>query len=150
MTTLNSQNNELKTDTREYEVIENSRITDQNYKSESISGALLSLTTFENVIFEDCNFFGSKLENCSFISCKFLNCSFQFSEVSYNDFHSSTFENCIMEYSPQRKNLFSRCEIDKKSLHYLSKGENRIMPNCKINEYKLDWTLDELLEEMAA
>ncbi|HLE10161.1 MAG: hypothetical protein A2504_05350 [Bdellovibrionales bacterium RIFOXYD12_FULL_39_22] len=109
----------------QFEVIENEKITSCNIEDIVVAGALLSLTVFENVTFKNCIFFASRLENCQFLSCNFIGCSFQFTNIIYCDYHFSTFEKCSWETSFAKNSLFSRCEIDFKSLHYLDVVGNK-------------------------
>ncbi len=104
----------------QFEVIENEKITNCNINERIVAGALLSFNVFDNITFKSCTFFASKLENCQFFNCNFINCSFQFSNIIYCDYHFSKFENCTWDTSFAKKSLFSRCEIDFKSLNYLN------------------------------
>ena len=110
-----------------YEVIENEHLTGRIFKQITISGALFTLTLFKDTTFRSCVFFASKIENCEFINCYFDNCHFQFSTIEYCDFHSTMFKNCIWDTSPVKRNLFSRCKLCEKTIHFLSDQDNRIM-----------------------
>ncbi|MBL6989060.1 MAG: pentapeptide repeat-containing protein [Bacteriovoracaceae bacterium] len=146
--------------TEHYEVIENEKIVASDYKELSISGSLFSLTSFKDVTFRSCVFFASKMENCEFINCKFINCKFQFSSIDYCDFHFTEFENCIWNMSPINKSLFSRCNYDHKTKHFIAKESNNRILNCKnVQSNKVEWldNVEELIvgskwkeEKMAA
>ena len=122
----------------QYEIIENERIISRNLRSLKVSGALISMTIFKNVKFEDCDFFACRFENCEFIDCDFSNCNFSFTNIIYCDFHFSKFENIYWDISPISKSLFSRCSLDNKTTHFIAKNKNRVMPydqQIKIDEH---------------
>lgn len=104
-----------------YEVIENNAIEGKNFKGLTISGALLSLSSFEGVTFENCTFYASKLENCTFNQCKFINCSFEFTNVSHCEFATTEFIGCTWQCSPIRSSKFSYCELDGKTQYFVKK-----------------------------
>lgn len=112
-----------------YEIIANQSIINCNQKDLIISGALLLQNTFKYVIFNNCTFFGSKIENCQFIGCQFKNCKFQFSSILSCNFISCKINHCQWETPFLQKNEFQCCSIDHISTYYISKNENHLV-NC--------------------
>ncbi len=121
-----------------YEVIENSAIEGRKINGLTISGALLSLSSFKEVTFENCTFYASKLENCNFQQCKFINCSFEFTNVSHCEFATSEFINCTWQCSPVRSTKFSYCELDAKTQFFVKKEKTNILWESEITE--LEWS----------
>jgi uncharacterized protein YjbI with pentapeptide repeats len=100
-------------------VMENETLTAQDYRGLTISGSLLSLTTFQNCSFESCVFFGTTFENCNFIGCKFENCSFEFSHFSHSNFSACEIANCNWQAGSIRKTKWTYCIIDSNCLKSL-------------------------------
>ena len=109
-----------------YEIVENKSLGGNEFRHLVVSGALLSFTQFENVIFDSCVFFASKLENCSFKNCSFTNCKFQFSSLEHCHFANTSLYNCSWEASPMNKTNFFECHMDHKTSHHIIRGNNRI------------------------
>jgi uncharacterized protein YjbI with pentapeptide repeats len=107
-----------------YEIIENEDLNSCDFNELTISGSLFSLTTFKNVTFESCVFFGSRLENCNFVNCCFKDCSFQFTTLEHCNFVHTIFTNCMWDIAPLKKNSFEACELDAKTLFYATKDNN--------------------------
>jgi hypothetical protein len=105
-----------------YEVIENEVVKASDLNGLTISGSLFSLTTFKNVTFESCVFFGSRMENCTLEDCKFINCEFQFTTLEHCNFASVSFSNCKWDVSPIRKNIFENCRFDDKTSYFAKKA----------------------------
>ncbi len=118
-----------------YEVIENELIEDRDFNELSIPGVLMTFTIFKNVTFENCVFFGSRLENCEFVNCKFIDTKFQFCNLSYCNFKFSTFEYCNWDVSPTKDCTFISCLLDSKSLYYLGKNSN-YLETCFSNAFE--------------
>ncbi len=109
-----------------YGVLENQNIGDKEFNDLVVSGALLSLTRFENVTFRSCVFFASRMENVSFANCTFIDCKFQFTKVDHCHFANTSLENCSWEASTTNKSSFYSCSMDYKTSHQLMRGNNRI------------------------
>lgn len=118
------------TDTQ-FEVVENETVVDSKINGLVISGSLFSLSTFKNVVFDSCVFFGSKLENCNFIGCTFINCEFQFSSISYCNFRTTNFSSCKWDFTPTVKSKLYNCELDNKSHYFITKENCNHLENCK-------------------
>ena len=99
-------------DNTQYHVIANELITSRKFKGLTISGSLLSQTTFREVTFESCVFFGTYIEHCEFIGCTFTNCTFEFSKVYDCNFNACNLENCIWENTPIKTTLFEFSFVD--------------------------------------
>jgi len=113
-------------DLEDYLVIENQNIGDRKFNDLVVSGALLSLSHFENVTFCSCVFFATCLENVSFANCTFIGCKFQFTTLTHCHFANSSLRNCVWEASNINKSNFYNCEMDFKTSHKLLRGDNRI------------------------
>lgn len=107
-----------------YEIIENEDLSSCDFNELTISGSLFSLTTFKNVTFESCVFFGSRLENCNFVNCTFKDCEFQFTTLEHCNFVHTTFTNCKWDVAPLKKNYFEACLLDAKTSFYANKENN--------------------------
>ncbi|MBT7610021.1 MAG: hypothetical protein HN576_09710 [Bacteriovoracaceae bacterium] len=107
-----------------YEVIENEDLSSCDFSLLTISGSLFSLTTFKNVTFESCVFFGSRLENCNFVNCTFKDCEFKFTTLEHCNFAHTTFNNCMWDLAPLKKNCFENCLFDSKTFYYAKKTNN--------------------------
>lgn len=121
-----------------YEVIENSAIEGRKINGLTISGALLSLSSFEDVTFENCTFYASKLENCSFKQCEFINCSFEFTNITHCEFATSEFVNCTWQCSPVRSSKFSYCELDAKTQFFVNKERTNTLWESELPE--MSWS----------
>lgn len=77
-----------------YQTIQGRNIISETYKDLVISGSLIQEVVFEEVIFENCTFFATEIENTLFIDCLFINCTFQFSRISDCNFENTALENC--------------------------------------------------------
>jgi uncharacterized protein YjbI with pentapeptide repeats len=53
------------------------------------------------VIFHNCIFQATTIENCLFINCLFINCKFQFSRFNDCNFELTGWENCIWGFAYQ-------------------------------------------------
>ena len=110
-----------------YEIIENEIITSNDFDSLVISGSLFSLTTFKNVNFESCTFFGSKIENCTFINCSFVGCKFEFTTISHSKFNKCNFESVLWDHSPLSKSTIAHCDLDANTAFFISEDENHVV-----------------------
>ena len=77
-----------------FQKLENKTFTSYEYNDLTISGARYSDLVFEEIIFINCNLFGTTLENCLFINCLFINCKFQFSHFNNCNFELTSWEDC--------------------------------------------------------
>ena len=118
-------------DSKQYYVIANETIFSLDFIGLTISGSLLSQTTFREVTFESCVFYGTYIEHCEFIGCNFKNCSFEFSKVHDCNFNASTLENCTWENTPARSTLFQNSFIDLESAVNAT-YYNSLVENCYI------------------
>lgn len=109
-----------------YGVVENQTIGGKEFSDLVVSGALFSLTRFENVTFRSCVFFGSRMENVTFANCTFTDCKFQFTAVVHCFFANTSLENCSWEASNTTKSSYYNCTMDYKTSHHLVRGSNRI------------------------
>jgi uncharacterized protein YjbI with pentapeptide repeats len=118
--------------TQQYHVIANESIQSRNYKGLTISGSLLSQTTFREVTFESCVFFGTYIEHCEFIGCTFIDCKFEFSKVYDCNFNACNMQNCTWENTPIKTTLFCYSFVDLEtavnSTYYNSLVENCYIP----------------------
>jgi len=120
---LNPLYNQNSDHSAQYEIIENEQVYSDTYKGITLSGSLFSLSTFVDVTFDSCEFYGTKWENCQFIRCKFINCTFKFSHLQHCKFKSSSFNSCNWHTSPIKKCRFEYSELDSKTA-YFAKQEN--------------------------
>lgn len=113
----------------QYGIIENENITSFNFSNLTISGSLFSLTTFKDVTFDSCVFFGSHIKNCEFTGCTFKNCTFEFSHIYDCSFHATLFENCRWELTPIKKSLFSSSFINRATSQNVNQ-HGSLIENC--------------------
>lgn len=118
---------ELDCNDEKYEVLENHKISDCNYEDLIISGGLFSYMVFENVLFKDCTFFASRIENSQFINCKFENCKIQFSHITHSLFSHCQFEGTFWEITPIKKCLFHLGHLDVKTKYFINKSSDNII-----------------------
>lgn len=126
-----------------YEVIENECITSRNFNNLVVSGSLFSLTTFTEVSFQSCTFFGTKIENCMFINCTFSNCKFEFTNIEHTKFNKCEFENTLWELTPVNKSTLSFCKFDANTNYFIKEERNTII-NCEMPR-ELGW--DEVMND---
>ena len=109
-----------------YEVISNETLSDCIHRDINVSGSLLSLSTFTNVTFIGCVFFGSKLEHCTFKNCKFIACEFKFTQIQSNIFTACEFSKNTWSSSSMDENEFRSTQIDSKTGAIATNNTNMI------------------------
>jgi uncharacterized protein YjbI with pentapeptide repeats len=113
--------NDISTTYQSYEILENEAISNCNYHELIISGGLFSCVTFNSVHFENCTFYGSRIEHCQFKNCTFTDCKFHFSHILHTGFKQCKFEGSFYEISPIKKCLFIENDLDIKTKYFITK-----------------------------
>ena len=102
-------------------------VNSATYVGVVISGSKLFEMVYEDVIFDNCTFFGTQIENCIFINCLFINCKFQFSKFTDCNFESTSWENCIWGLSSMKDSDISASDHkDNKSYESTGTGSHTI------------------------
>jgi uncharacterized protein YjbI with pentapeptide repeats len=94
-----------------YQTLENKTVLSVTYQDATISGSKLAEMVYEDVIFDNCTFFGTEIENCIFINCLFINCKFKFSRFTDCNFEQTSWENCIWGMSSMKDSDLSSNDI---------------------------------------
>lgn len=118
-------------DSKQYYVIANETISSLNFIGLTISGSLLSQTTFREVTFDSCAFYGTYIEHCEFIGCTFKNCTFEFSKVYDCNFNASTVINCSWVATPIKTTLFQNSFVGLETAVQAT-YHNSLVENCFI------------------
>ncbi len=124
-------------DSKQYHVIANEIISSLDFIGLTISGSLLSQTTFREVTFESCVFYGTYIEHCEFIGCSFKNCRFEYSKVYDCNFSATTIDNCSWEATPIRTTLLQSSFIDLETAVNAT-FYNSLVENCFISDSNSD------------
>jgi uncharacterized protein YjbI with pentapeptide repeats len=125
----------------QYEIIENENVKSMTYNNLTLSGSLFSMSTFTDVTFDSCEFYGTKWENCQFIRCKFINCTFKFTHILHCNFQSSDFVSCNWHTSPLQKSQFNDCKLGTKTLYFARKESCKIENlNTKDKTLTMNWS----------
>lgn len=104
-----------------YQTLENKQVISSGYKDAIISGSLLKDMVYEDVIFDNCTFFATEIENCIFINCLFINCKFKFSRFTDCNFERTSWENCIWGMTTMKDSDMTAYDL-KDNLSFESSG----------------------------
>lgn len=114
-----------------YQTLENKTVLSVTYQDATISGSKLSEMVYEDVIFDNCTFFGTEIENCIFINCLFINCKFKFSRFTDCNFEQTSWENCIWGMSSMKDSDLSSNDI-KDNVAFESSGTGSHTITCLV------------------
>jgi uncharacterized protein YjbI with pentapeptide repeats len=110
-----------------YQTFASQAVNSATYVGVVISGSKLFEMVYEDVIFDNCTFFGTQIENCIFINCLFINCKFQFSKFTDCNFESTSWENCMWGLSSMKDSDISASDHkDNKSYESTGTGSHTI------------------------
>ena len=93
------------------------RITDESLSSltitaQSLAGSVVLSSTYHEVVFSSCVFYGCKFEQVVFKNCNFVQCNFEFTHYKDCRFENCTFTDCTWIASSTRDCKYLDCELD--------------------------------------
>ena len=80
--------------------------------SQTLAGSKVQMSTYLQVVFSDCVFYGTEFQDVTFENCVFENCSFQFSHIRSCKFVNCNFTNCQWDGCSSIKSSYLDCVLD--------------------------------------
>ena len=93
------------------------RITEESLSyltitAQSLAGSLVLSSTYHEVVFSSCVFYGCNFDGVVFKNCKFEQCIFEFAHFKNCTFENCTFSDCTWGASSTRNCKYLDCELD--------------------------------------
>lgn len=123
-------------------------ISDQQFEKHDFDIIPLGKATYENCVFEDCNFASSDLSRISFEDCEFRNCNLSLVKTGETAFKDVCFSDCKMvgvhfeHCNPFLLEFrFENCKLDLSSFYKLKEKKTQF-ENCSLHD--VDFTESDL------
>jgi Pentapeptide repeats (9 copies) len=99
-----------------YKKLESLRLTGANFKQSLFIGAILHGCQFDSVIFDRCDFSGTKLVDCTFINCRFVPDEIRSCLISDCNFHRCDFRGVEWHAVETRRTKLTECDFRQASI----------------------------------
>ncbi len=98
--------------TASYLLIKDEHLASLVISSQTLAGSRVLMSTYQQVVFSDCVFYGVEFQGDSFENCIFENCTFEFSHFRKCNFHNCSFAHCTWKASSTHQTTYVNCQLD--------------------------------------
>ncbi|HXH75679.1 MAG TPA: pentapeptide repeat-containing protein [Bacteriovoracaceae bacterium] len=80
--------------------------------SQVLTSCKILLSSYNQVVFSDCNFYACDFNGIEFNNCVFENCTFEFTHFRKCNFKNCNFSNCIWKGVSSISSVYEACDMD--------------------------------------
>ncbi len=95
-----------------YQLITDEKLAGIIVAHQILAGSRVLSSTYHNVTFSECVFYGVEFIETTFEDCNFNNCTITFSHIKNCKFKNCTFTDCKWLAASSRHSVFEDCELD--------------------------------------
>lgn len=127
-----------------YQLIKDEHLRWNVVSAQILAGSRILLSTYQHVVFSDCNFFACEFQGVTFENCVFENCTFEFSHFRKTKFKNCNFTNCTWKASSTINSIYEDCTLPARLEELCQNGNNLIAYPAR------DFSLETFLELASA
>lgn len=91
-----------------------------------LSSTRVLLSTYEQVVFSECNFYACDFQGLTFENCVFENCTFEFSHFRACNFKNCSFSNCEAKGCSSMNSIYEACVFGQQFGALAKNGHNTV------------------------
>ena len=95
-----------------YQMIKDEHLAFLVVTHQILAGSRILLSTYRQVVFSDCTFYGTEFQGLTFDNCVLENCNFEFSHLRKCKFKNCSFNNCKFVATSLHSTIFDECILD--------------------------------------
>jgi uncharacterized protein YjbI with pentapeptide repeats len=95
-----------------YQLITDEKLAGIVVAHQILAGSRVQMSTYHDVTFSQCVFYGVEFKDVEFDNCHFENCTIEFSHIKNCKFKNCTFTDCKWLAASSRHSVFEDCELD--------------------------------------
>jgi uncharacterized protein YjbI with pentapeptide repeats len=107
-----------------FQMIRDEHLSGLVITSQTLAGSRVLRSTYQQVVFSDCVFYGVEFQSVTFINCVFVNCNFDFSHLRHCKFINCSFEDCRWMATSFIQCLFDSCELTLQLIQLIENNGN--------------------------
>jgi uncharacterized protein YjbI with pentapeptide repeats len=94
-----------------FQMIRDEHLSGLVITSQTLAGSRVLRSTYQQVVFSGCVFYGVEFQSVTFYNCVFVDCSFDFSHLRNCKFVNCSFDDCRWMATSFIQCLFDSCEL---------------------------------------